>query len=70
MLYGIEFLPEMIKTFNQFNKSFDKFTDVLNKSKETVRRGADRVAQKVAPAVEVVTDREKIEKFLKEIFGD
>lgn len=64
-----EFIPETIKTFNEFNDGLDHLMSILNKSKDKARRGAERVAQKTKPVIETITDRDKIEAFLEEIFG-
>lgn len=64
-----DFLPEMIKTFNEFNKGFDNLVGILSKSKDKARQGAVRIVQSADKAKEALSDSEKINKFLKDIFG-
>lgn len=63
-----DFLPEMIKTFNKFNKGFDTLICILSKSKDKARQGADRIVQCTGKAKEALSDSEKIDKFLKKYF--
>lgn len=63
-----EFLPEMINTFNEFNKGFDNLVGILNKSKDKARQGAARIVQCTGKAKETLSDSEKVNKFLKDLF--